>query len=94
MLEADHQRARCGLALGIAILCLAACEGRAPADDQVRQAEPTLVGADRDEHGCIGSAGYTWCARTNQCERTWELAKVRGLGDGAEAVVRFCAAAP
>ena len=20
-----------------------------------------LVGNDKDEHGCIGSAGYTWC---------------------------------
>jgi hypothetical protein len=30
------------------------------------------VGADRDEHGCIGSAGYTWCQVKNKCLRTWE----------------------
>ncbi|MCL4374706.1 hypothetical protein M1523_02490 [Patescibacteria group bacterium] len=37
-------------------------------------ASPTaqLVGNDRDEHGCIGSAGYTWCAAKNKCLRVWE----------------------
>lgn len=32
------------------------------------------VGCDRDAHGCIGSAGYTWCAVKNRCLRTWEEA--------------------
>ncbi len=31
-----------------------------------------LVGADRDEHGCIGSAGYTWSHALHQCVRLWE----------------------
>jgi hypothetical protein len=31
-----------------------------------------LVGNDKDEHGCIGSAGYTWCELKNKCLRTWE----------------------
>ena len=31
-----------------------------------------LVGADRDEHGCIGSAGYTWCEPKQKCLRQWE----------------------
>ncbi len=31
-----------------------------------------LVGNDRDAHGCIGSAGYTWCAVKNKCLRVWE----------------------
>lgn len=26
-------------------------------------------GGDRDEHGCLGSGGYRWCAATEQCER-------------------------
>ncbi len=29
-------------------------------------------GSDRDEHGCIGSAGYQWCAATQKCQRPWE----------------------
>jgi len=31
-----------------------------------------IVGGDRDAHGCIGSAGYTWCAVKNKCLRIWE----------------------
>jgi len=30
------------------------------------------LGSDRDEHGCIGSAGYVWCPLTEKCQRTWE----------------------
>jgi putative hemolysin len=32
-----------------------------------------IVGNDRDEHGCIGSAGYTWDADVGACIRSWEL---------------------
>lgn len=32
----------------------------------------TIVGGDRDEHGCIGSAGYSWCAAKSKCLRSWE----------------------
>lgn len=31
-----------------------------------------LVGNDRDEHGCIGSAGYTWSYALHDCVRLWE----------------------
>lgn len=31
-----------------------------------------IVGGDRDSHGCIGSAGYTWSTSTNNCVRSWE----------------------
>jgi len=34
--------------------------------------EQNMVGNDRDEHGCIGSAGYTWCEQKQKCLRTWE----------------------
>lgn len=34
----------------------------------------SLVGNDRDEHGCIGSAGYSWCEPKNKCLRIWEEA--------------------
>jgi hypothetical protein len=35
-------------------------------------ATTTLVGGDRDIHGCIGSAGYSWCEIKNKCLRVWE----------------------
>jgi hypothetical protein len=31
-----------------------------------------IVGSDKDEHGCIGSAGYTWCGGKQKCLRVWE----------------------
>jgi hypothetical protein len=31
-----------------------------------------VVGNDRDAHGCIGSAGYSWCELKNKCLRIWE----------------------
>lgn len=31
-----------------------------------------IVGWDKDEHGCIGSAGYTWDEASQQCVRPWE----------------------
>ncbi|MBP8016967.1 hypothetical protein KAZ01_03070, partial [Candidatus Gracilibacteria bacterium] len=31
-----------------------------------------IVGGDKDNHGCIGSAGYTWCGSKNKCIRSWE----------------------
>jgi hypothetical protein len=34
--------------------------------------ESTVVGADADEHGCIGSAGYSWCEGKQKCLRVWE----------------------
>lgn len=33
-----------------------------------------VVGGDRDSHGCIGSAGYSWCGPKNKCLRIWEEA--------------------
>ena len=32
----------------------------------------SIVGGDKDIHGCIGSAGYSWCAVKNKCLRVWE----------------------
>lgn len=31
-----------------------------------------VTGGDKDEHGCIGSAGYVWCENKQKCLRTWE----------------------
>jgi len=31
-----------------------------------------VVGGDRDIHGCIGSAGYSWCEAKQKCLRIFE----------------------
>ncbi len=32
----------------------------------------TPIGGDTDEHGCVLTAGYTWCEIKQKCLRTWE----------------------
>jgi hypothetical protein len=36
-------------------------------------AAPILTGNDRDSHGCIGSAGYTWSELRQECVRIFEI---------------------
>ncbi len=33
---------------------------------------PKLIGGDRDSHGCLLAAGYSWCGAKNKCLRVWE----------------------
>lgn len=34
--------------------------------------DPELIGGQKDEHGCLPSAGYSWCEQKQKCLRTWE----------------------
>ncbi|MBN3745744.1 hypothetical protein G3N96_09920 [Burkholderia sp. Se-20373] len=61
----------------------------APAES-VASPAPPMPGSDRDPHGCIPSAGYSWCEQTQQCERPWELAKQKGFANSALAYEQFC----
>ncbi len=55
-----------------------------------KTANVAMVGADRDAHGCIGSAGYSWCEKTAQCERPWELALKENVELSAHQFSQFC----
>ncbi|TDR71575.1 serine protease [Photobacterium lutimaris] len=48
------------------------------------------VGADEDEHGCKTSAGYSWCEKTKQCERPWELAEREGFDIMEQGFALYC----
>lgn len=43
----------------------------------VQYPQSPIVGGDRDEHGCIGSAGYVWCEVQQDCIRLFEKESVR-----------------
>lgn len=43
-----------------------------PASKLVQYPQSPIVGGDRDEHGCIGSAGYVWCEVQKDCIRLFE----------------------
>ena len=34
--------------------------------------EKKLIGGDKDEHGCLIAAGYSWCEPKQKCIRVWE----------------------
>ena len=36
------------------------------------ETQEPLVGADRDEHGCISSAGFSWSELQQTCVQLWE----------------------
>jgi hypothetical protein len=55
-----------------------------------RSVDGGAPGSERDQHGCIASAGYAWCARINQCERPWELAEQQGFDNTEEAFRKYC----
>jgi hypothetical protein len=57
-------------------LCLSACtevpKKEAAKTETPPPPSPAIVGADSDEHGCKGSAGYTWSIVKNECIRVFE----------------------
>lgn len=83
----------CALALSAcAAQSTAPAAASAPAEAAAPPAPPAspMPGSDRDSHGCIPSAGYSWCEQTQQCERPWELAKQKGFANSALAYEQFC----
>lgn len=54
----------------IASILFISCQ---PKNKQVDQAQETrIVGGDKDTHGCIASAGYTWSVVKDSCIRPFE----------------------
>lgn len=73
--------------------------------DTVSATAISAVGGDRDDKGCIGSAGYQWCEKLQECARPWEVmpdlpkqtvdeqrqAEVPGEDQAVEIFSAFCA---
>jgi hypothetical protein len=66
------------------VCALVACAGTS------REPDPALAGSERDPHGCIPTAGYSWCAREQSCVRSWELAEKHGLPATQQAFDTYC----
>ena len=67
----------CTLLLGLTFIM--SCTSKAPAPQEEKPAN--IVGGDRDDHGCIGSAGYKWSELLKDCIRPFE----RGIKLGTAA---------
>ncbi len=62
-----------------------AANDAASSDTAVQVITPPVVGNDRDEHGCIGSAGYTWSQLKNECVRIFEAGiRLNAAGEGVD----------
>ena len=46
-----------------------------------------VVGGDKDKHGCLASAGYTWSEAQKDCIRLWEKGVRMNAVDDAEKVL-------
>jgi hypothetical protein len=62
------------------IVCLCSCASKQPPQekstfvktDTPEAQKPMRTGNDRDEHGCIGSAGFQWSEVKKECIRLFE----------------------
>jgi len=59
----------CVLGVIVILIMLGGCIG----GDKEEPDGGDIVGGDKDEHGCIGSAGYIWSDDVGACIREWEL---------------------
>lgn len=46
--------------------------GKKEAETSEKREKGAMVGSDKDNHGCIASAGYTWSEVRKDCIRLWE----------------------
>ena len=59
----------CTFLLGIGLF--SSCHSKTPVEEE-KENPANLVGNDRDDHGCIGSAGYRWSEVLRDCIRPFE----------------------
>lgn len=43
----------------------------AASEEQLKPKDSTMVGVDKDENGCLASAGYTWSKLNKECVRAF-----------------------
>lgn len=65
------------------VSCGSSAEKKAAATEDAEKT--AMVGNDKDEHGCIASAGYTWSEVQKDCIRLWEKGvRMNAVGDANE----------
>jgi hypothetical protein len=56
----------------VVLFFMAACQNSSNQNEMPEPSDIPMVGADKDAHGCIGSAGYTWSVVKDSCIRVFE----------------------
>jgi hypothetical protein len=67
MIFVHNMKKHLNISIALGLLSLSACS--------YPSKTTPLTGADRDEYGCIPSAGYTWDEKESRCVRPWELSQ-------------------
>lgn len=79
------------LILSIVALLVSCKPNVTESDNQVdRPKDSTIVGADKDENGCLASAGYTWSKLNKECVRIFtgiQLLPIDKTGNPDDAVL-------
>ena len=73
----------CLLCVG-AVFVACGSKSRQPAEVAGQADTVHVVGDDKDKHGCIASAGYTWSEAQKDCIRLWEKGVRMNAVDDAE----------
>ena len=76
--------------LGLSVMLTACSEESGSSGNMSASPAGKVVGGDRDANGCIGSAGYQWCASLNKCVRPWEIAKQQGFENTPDSFTAYC----
>jgi hypothetical protein len=50
--------------------------------------QPEAIGGERDKHGCLGPAGYSYSEDIGACVRTWEI-EDEGMARAAKTAVDY-----
>jgi hypothetical protein len=53
--------------------------------------DSTIVGADKDENGCLASAGYTWSKLNKECVKAFTGVQLNPIADAATEDETLCA---
>ncbi len=68
-------------ALLIISLSLTACNGSTEGNNSNNTSNLAQLGGDKDNNGCLTSAGYTWSKVREDCIRPWEEAITMNVTD-------------
>ena len=70
------------LFLGVLLICLVSAQGQGmqtgnSQGDGQGTGDNQIIGGDKDEHGCLVAAGYSWNESEQKCVREWETSESR-----------------
>jgi hypothetical protein len=57
--------------LTLFVSCKHASNDKPLTEEEVKPKDSTMVGVDKDENGCLASAGYTWSKLNKECIRAF-----------------------